>query len=52
MAKRREQREHEPTIAPGIDDDKELNQKANAEEIKQNETTEVTTLSYDEVDPS
>lgn len=52
MVKRKDQRDHEPTIAPGIDDDEELNKKATRQEIKQNESTEITTLSYDEVDPS
>lgn len=46
------EREHKPTVAPGIDDDEELNQQATPKEIKQKEATEVTTLSYDEVDPS
>lgn len=50
--KRKKEQQHKPTIAPGIDDDEELNQKATPEEIKENETTEITTLSYDEVDPS
>lgn len=39
-------------IAPGIDDDVELQEKATAEEIEKGNFTEVTTLSYDEVDPS
>lgn len=52
MAKRNNQRDHEPTIAPGIDDDEELNKKATREEVEQKESTEITTLSYDEVDPS
>lgn len=52
MVKRNIRGDHEPTIAPGIDDDEELNQKATREEVEQEESTEVTTLSYDEVDPS
>lgn len=40
------------TIAPGIDDHAELNRKATTKDIEENEYTEVTTLSYDEVDPS
>jgi hypothetical protein len=39
-------------IAPGMDDDFELNQKASQEEIGKGDSTKVVTLSYDEVDPS
>jgi len=39
-------------IAPGMDDDPELNQNATEEEINQGDSTKVVTLSYDEVDPS
>jgi hypothetical protein len=39
-------------IAPGMDDDFELNEKATQEEIGKGESTKVVTLSYDEVDPS
>jgi hypothetical protein len=42
----------EPTIAPGISDREELRQSATKEEIERGEYTKVTTLSYDEVDPS
>lgn len=49
MKKREKQ---EPTIAPGIDDNEELEQNATKEEIARGDYTEVTTLSYDEVDPS
>ncbi|MFS8581095.1 MAG: hypothetical protein LOD88_13850 [Novibacillus thermophilus] len=52
MAKQKNRRDTEPTVAPGIDGDEELNQKATAKETEQGESTEVTTLSYDEVDPS
>lgn len=48
MKKRRE----DPTVAPGMDDHEELNQDASNEEIKKDDYTEVTTLSYDEVNPS
>jgi hypothetical protein len=41
-----------PTIAPGIDDSEELNQKATKEEIASGEYTRVVTLSLDEVEPS
>ncbi len=39
-----------PNFAPGDDD--ALEAKASEEEIKQGNYTKVTTLSYDEVDPS
>jgi len=39
-------------IAPGIDDQEELDQKATDEEIRKGNYTKVTTLSYDEVNPS
>lgn len=42
----------EDKIAPGMDDDFELNQKATEEEIENEDSTKVVTLSYDEVDPS
>ncbi|GER68542.1 hypothetical protein BpJC7_16050 [Weizmannia acidilactici] len=44
--------QHEPTIATGIDDKEELDQKATPEEIAKGEYTRVTTLSLDETDPS
>ena len=43
---------NEPSIAPGMDDSEELEQNASQEEIKKSEYTSVTTLSFDEVDPS
>ena len=42
----------EPTIAPGIDDQEELNAGVTKKEVEDGEYTSVTTLSYDEVDPS
>ncbi|MBS4176126.1 hypothetical protein [Lederbergia citrea] len=50
MKKNNKKTEH--TLAPGMDDQEELKQNASDKEIKQGEYTEVTTLSYDEVDPS
>ena len=41
-----------PSYASGMDDHDELDEKATKDEIKRGEYTEVTTLSYDEVDPS
>jgi hypothetical protein len=41
-----------PTIAPGIDDEEELDRKASKEEIAHGNYTKVVTLSFDEVDPS
>jgi hypothetical protein len=45
-------REQQPSLAPGIDDDEELDQPATKEEIERGEFTEVTRLSFDEVDES
>ncbi|MFX3625640.1 MAG: hypothetical protein ACE3JP_16785 [Ectobacillus sp.] len=42
----------EPTLAPGMDDEQELERSATAEEIARGEYTEVVKLSYDEVDAS
>ncbi|WP_197031494.1 hypothetical protein [Bacillus sp. UNC438CL73TsuS30] len=42
----------DPTVAPGMDDQEELEQSATEEEVESGEYTSVTTLSYDEVDPS
>jgi len=44
-------RDKKPTIAPGMGND-QLRENATEEEIKEGDYTEVTTLSYDEVDPS
>ena len=44
--------EERPTVAPGMNDQEELEQDATNEEIKKGEYTSVTTLSYDEVNPS
>lgn len=41
-----------PNIAPGIDDDMELDKEANAAEVAKGESTKVTTLSFYEVKPS
>ncbi|MFC0297205.1 hypothetical protein [Geobacillus jurassicus] len=41
-----------PTVAPGIDDDEELNEKATKEEIERGEYTRVVTLAWDEAEPS
>lgn len=51
MAKKNEKKQ-QPTIATGIDDDEELNEKATPKEVKEDDATRVTRLSYDEVDPS
>ncbi|ULT55176.1 hypothetical protein L1999_18945 [Neobacillus drentensis] len=42
----------DPNIAPGMDDQEELNASATDKEVADGEYTSVTTLSYDEVDPS
>jgi len=49
---RKENKKDEAKFAPGLDDDEELREKATEEEIKAGDSTEVTHLSYDEVDPS
>jgi hypothetical protein len=48
----KKQNQNEPTIAPGMDDQEELEQNATSEEIENGEYTNVTNLSYDENDPS
>lgn len=44
-------RKRPPTIATGIDDEEELDAKATQKELEQHQSTKVTKLSYDEVDP-
>ncbi|GIN71227.1 hypothetical protein J14TS2_17020 [Bacillus sp. J14TS2] len=51
MAKKREKHD-EPTIASGINDQEELEENATADEVEKEEYTEVTHLSYDEVESS
>lgn len=50
--KEKEKNKNEPTLAPGLDDSEELEKSATNEEIQKGEFTSVTTLSFDEVDPS
>ncbi|MFD2682167.1 hypothetical protein [Bacillus seohaeanensis] len=45
-------KQEEAKVAPGMDDKEELEQDATRNEIEKGEYTSVTTLSYDEVDPS
>ncbi|WP_010282973.1 hypothetical protein [Bacillus timonensis] len=42
----------DPTIAVGMDIDDELREDASMEEIEKGDYTQVTTLAYDENDPS
>jgi hypothetical protein len=49
---RKENSREFPKLAPGMDDEEELNEKATKEEIAQGEYTKVVALSFDEVDPS
>ncbi|MEH7386957.1 hypothetical protein V7147_16335 [Bacillus sp. JJ1521] len=49
--KKRQQKE-EPTIAVGMDTEDELREDASMEEVEKGDYTQVTTLSYDENDPS
>lgn len=46
------QKKNEPTIAEGMNTEDELNQDATSAEIDRGESTQVTTLSFDENDPS
>ncbi|ABO66794.1 MULTISPECIES: hypothetical protein [Geobacillus] len=46
------QRRDNRMVAPGIDDDEELNEKATKEEIERGDYTRVVTLAWDEVEPS
>lgn len=48
----KKEKHKKPTVAPGMDDSEELNQQASASEVKKGEYTDVTTLSFDEVDES
>lgn len=43
---------NEPSIAPGMDDREELERDATKAEVEKGKFTEVTTLSFDEVEPS
>lgn len=52
LKNKNENRNNEPTIAPGLDDSEELEQSATRAEIEKGEYTQVTKLSYDEVGPS
>lgn len=52
MEQGKRKRKKEPTLAPGMDDREELEQRASEEEIREGDYTEVTTLSWDEVDSS
>jgi hypothetical protein len=45
-------KQEEAKVAPGMDDKEELEQDATENEIEKGEYTSVTTLPYDEVDPS
>lgn len=47
-----EKKQNMPSVAPGIDDDEELERSASKQEREKGEFTKVTKLSYDEVDPS
>lgn len=52
MSKKSDRKNNDPTLAPGMDDQEELEQRATDTEIENGEYTKVVTLSYDEVDPS
>lgn len=46
------QRANKDKIAPGIDTDEALNQRASKKDISNGDSTKVVTLSLDETDPS
>jgi hypothetical protein len=52
MPKEKQSNKQGPTLAPGMNDQDELEQSASDREVEQGEFTSVTTLSYDEVDVS
>lgn len=52
LKNKNQNRNNEPTIAPGMDDSDELEQAATKTEIEKGEFTQVIKLSYDEVGPS
>ncbi|MDR4886737.1 hypothetical protein RGU12_04115 [Fredinandcohnia sp. QZ13] len=49
---KKSQKKEEPTIAVGMDTEEELREDASMKEIEKGDYTQVTTLSYDENDPS
>ncbi|MCJ7839832.1 hypothetical protein MUB24_02665 [Lederbergia sp. NSJ-179] len=49
---KKKQKKNEPAIAPGMDDQEELEENATKNELEKEEYTKVTHLSYDEVGPS
>jgi hypothetical protein len=51
-ANKQTNKQTEATLAPGMDDQEELEQNAAMDELNKGEYTEVTTLSLDEADPS
>jgi hypothetical protein len=52
MPKDKHNNKQGPTLAPGMNDQDELEQSATENEVEKGEYTSVTTLSYDEVDES
>lgn len=52
MPKEKKRNNQGPTLAPGMNDQDELEQSASENEVEKGEYTSVTTLSYDEVDVS
>lgn len=52
LNEKKKNRNHGPTLAPGMNDREELEQDANQNDIEKGEFTRVTTFSFDEVDPS
>lgn len=52
MDKKNPEQKTDRTVAPGFDYEDRINESATEEEIEKGESTSVTTLSLDEVDPS
>ncbi|MDQ0197845.1 hypothetical protein [Neobacillus ginsengisoli] len=52
MNNKKDNKQMKPTFAPGMDDQEELGRSATENEVERGEYTSVTTLSFDEVDPS
>jgi hypothetical protein len=49
---KKRQKKDDATIAVGMDTETDLQEEATMEEIEKGDYTQVTTLSYDETDPS
>ncbi|SET05499.1 hypothetical protein SAMN05421676_102454 [Salinibacillus kushneri] len=50
--RKEKRKKEEPTIAPGMDTEDELKEEATKKEVEEGDYTNVTTVSWDENDPS